>query len=382
MQRFRINLLFSILILVWLGGQTSAQEIHYYTILGCHDCEEIQEEVLEPLVRDFQEGGTDLQLVIHDILNAQEFEDMQSEMSRLGLRYEGTPFVIIADQYFIGNDLNAQKLSQNLRMLGEGQTSGEVSPQATEGQTSNPESPSSTKGTDHDFSLIAVLAAGLIDGINPCALMTLLFLISLLAVGGQSKRIIFLVGLGFTLGVFGTYLAIGIGLLRTADALGWPSWLGDSLKYAMSGVLLLFVFLSLRDFFKLRAGKSEEVALAMPEGLKKLSKKLMRKSRLAGFGFLGALVLGVLLSLLEFVCTGQVYLPTLMYLYQADPGGYFGPLLAYNASFILPLVLVFVLLLAGVGQRAIVDWTQKHLPLTKLLLAGLFLALAVLIFVI
>jgi hypothetical protein len=150
----------------------------------------------------------------------------------------------------------------------------------------------------------------------------------------------------------------------------------------MSGVLLLFVFLSLRDFFKLRAGKSEEVALAMPEGLKKLSKKLMRKSRLAGFGFLGALVLGVLLSLLEFVCTGQVYLPTLMYLYQADPGGYFGPLLAYNASFILPLVLVFVLLLAGVGQRAIVDWTQKHLPLTKLLLAGLFLALAVLIFVI
>jgi hypothetical protein len=143
--------------------------------LGCHDCEEIQEEVLEPLVRDFQEGGTDLQLVIHDILNAQEFEDMQSEMSRLGLRYEGTPFVIIADQYFIGNDLNAQKLSQNLRMLGEGQTSGEVSPQATEGQTSNPESPSSTKGTDHDFSLIAVLAAGLIDGINPCALMTLPF---------------------------------------------------------------------------------------------------------------------------------------------------------------------------------------------------------------
>jgi cytochrome c biogenesis protein CcdA len=287
MQRFRINLLFSILILVWLGGQTSAQEIHYYTILGCHDCEEIQEEVLEPLVRDFQEGGTDLQLVIHDILNAQEFEDMQSEMSRLGLRYEGTPFVIIADQYFIGNDLNAQKLSQNLRMLGEGQTSGEVSPQATEGQTSNPESPSSTKGTDHDFSLIAVLAAGLIDGINPCALMTLLFLISLLAVGGQSKRIIFLVGLGFTLGVFGTYLAIGIGLLRTADALGWPSWLGDSLKYAMSGVLLLFVFLSLRDFFKLRAGKSEEVALAMPEGLKKLSKKLMRKSPPGGLWFFG-----------------------------------------------------------------------------------------------
>jgi hypothetical protein len=60
--------------------------------------------------------------------------------------------------------------------------------------------------------------------------MTLLFLISFLAVGGQTKKIIFLVGLGFTLGVFGTYLAIGVGLLQTADALGWPSWLGDSLE--------------------------------------------------------------------------------------------------------------------------------------------------------
>jgi hypothetical protein len=116
-------------------------------------------------------------------------------------------------------------------------------------------------------------------------------------VGGQTKKIIFLVGLGFIrLGVFGTYLAIGVGLLQTADALGWPSWLAEALKYAMSAVLLVFVFLSLRDYWKLKQGKTNEVALAMPESLKKLSKKLMRKSRLAGFGFLGALTLGVVLE--------------------------------------------------------------------------------------
>jgi hypothetical protein len=376
MRRYVFSLLCFLNLVVFTGGQTSAQQIHYYTILGCHDCEEIQEGLLNPLVLDFQKRGQNVSLAIHNVLEAQEFSFMQEELSRLGLVYQGTPFVILGDQYFYGNTLNRKRLEEELDRQRENQR-GNISDLRPGGQTSAQNDPL----PQNDFSLWAVLAAGLIDGINPCALMTLLFLISLLAVGGQTKKIIFLVGLGFTLGVFGTYLAIGVGLLQTADALGWPSWLAEALKYAMSAVLLVFVFLSLRDYWKLKQGKTNEVALAMPESLKKLSKKLMRKSRLAGFGFLGALTLGVVLSLLEFVCTGQVYLPTLMYLYQIDPGGSFFPLLAYNLAFILPLALVFVLLLSGVSQKVIVGWTQKHLPLTKLLLAGLFALLAVLIFI-
>jgi hypothetical protein len=376
MRRYVFSLLCFLNLVVFTGGQTSAQQIHYYTILGCHDCEEIQEGLLNPLVLDFQKQGQNVSLAIHNVLEAQEFSFMQEELSRLGLVYQGTPFVILGDQYFYGNTLNRKRLEEELDRQREDQR-GNISDLRPGGQTSAQNDPV----PQNDFSLWAVLAAGLIDGINPCALMTLLFLISLLAVGGQTKKIILLVGLGFTLGVFGTYLAIGVGLLQTAAALGWPSWLGEALKYVMSAVLLFFVFLSLRDYWKLKQGKTDEVALAMPESLKKLSKKLMRKSRLAGFGFLGALTLGVVLSLLEFVCTGQVYLPTLMYLYQIDPGGSLFPLLAYNLAFILPLALVFVLLLSGVSQKVIVGWTQKHLPLTKLLLAGLFALLAVLIFI-
>jgi hypothetical protein len=65
----------------------------------------------------------------------------------------------------------------------------------------------------------------------------------------------------------------------------------------MSAVLLLFVFLSLRDYWKLKQGKTNEVALAMPESLKKACpKSSCVRAAWQGFGFLGALTLGVVLE--------------------------------------------------------------------------------------
>jgi hypothetical protein len=220
MRRYVFSLLCFLNLVVFTGGQTSAQQIHYYTILGCHDCEEIQEGLLNPLVLDFQKRGQNVSLAIHNVLEAQEFSFMQEELSRLGLVYQGTPFVILGDQYFYGNTLNRKRLEEELDRQRENQR-GNISDLRPGGQTSAQNDPL----PQNDFSLWAVLAAGLIDGINPCALMTLLFLISLLAVGGQTKKIIFLVGLGFTLGVFGTYLAIGVVCYRQqmhwAGPLGW-----------------------------------------------------------------------------------------------------------------------------------------------------------------
>ena len=55
------------------------------------------------------------------------------------------------------------------------------------------------------WSLSAVLVAGFIDGINPCAFATIIFLVSYLTFAGKKSREILLYGTIFTSGVFIAY---------------------------------------------------------------------------------------------------------------------------------------------------------------------------------
>ncbi|MGE5197144.1 MAG: hypothetical protein ACM3IL_01400, partial [Deltaproteobacteria bacterium] len=62
------------------------------------------------------------------------------------------------------------------------------------------------------FEPIAVVSAGLLDGINPCAFTVIVFFISFLAFQGYRKRELIAIGLMFIAAVFLTYLLIGVGI--------------------------------------------------------------------------------------------------------------------------------------------------------------------------
>jgi hypothetical protein len=67
----------------------------------------------------------------------------------------------------------------------------------------------------------AVLAAGLLDGVNPCAFVTVIFLLSYLSLLKYRRRDAMLVGAAFTAAMFATYLylLIGLGFLAFAGYL-------------------------------------------------------------------------------------------------------------------------------------------------------------------
>ena len=58
-----------------------------------------------------------------------------------------------------------------------------------------------------------VALAAAVDGINPCAFATILFFVSYLVISRRPRHELLLVGLAFTLGVFVTYLAVGLGAM-------------------------------------------------------------------------------------------------------------------------------------------------------------------------
>ncbi len=227
---------------------------------------------------------------------------------------------------------------------------------------------------------LAVVLAGLVDGINPCAFATLIFFVSYLTVSGRRGRAVLAAGTAFTVGVFLTYLAVGLGMYRLLDLLGGAyTVLGRALVWLTAVGCLLLAAYSFRDFLAARRGDLDDMKLVLPDALKDRIRARVRKGKTARFFVATALVTGAVVSLLELACTGQVYLPTIIFMtsvpeLQARAVAY---LVLYNLLFVLPLVVVFVLVYMGTTSLQLTGWLRRHAKETKLALTILFTLLAV-----
>ena len=91
----------------------------------------------------------------------------------------------------------------------------------------------------------------------------------------------------------------------------------------------------------------------------------------------GTVVLGLAVTVFEFSCTGQVYLPVIMHLARTEARA-FWLLIVYNIAFIIPLIGVFAAAYAGIAIGRISAFFGRHVAATKLALAVVFVLLAVL----
>jgi len=94
-----------------------------------------------------------------------------------------------------------------------------------------------------------------------------------------------------------------------------------------------------------------------------------------------AAVTGFIVSLLELACTGQIYLPTLMFISNIPDlkiNAIFY-LLLYNLMFIVPLVLVFAFTYWGTSSAQWAALTQRNFGKIKITLTLLFFGLAALL---
>lgn len=226
------------------------------------------------------------------------------------------------------------------------------------------------------ISTLAVVGAGLIDGLNPCAFATIVFFIAYLAFVGRKSRDILITGVAFTVGVFIAYLLLGVGLLRVLEAVNFQS-LGGWVYLAVALLCLVLAALSLSDFFKARKGRPEEMQMRMSVGTRRWVNKVIREgSNMRAYAAV-AFVTGFIISLIELACTGQVYIIILSALSQpALRGQAYGYLVIYNLAFIVPLVVVFLLAFFGVSSEQLSMVVQRRLATVKLLTALLFLGLA------
>lgn len=237
------------------------------------------------------------------------------------------------------------------------------------------------------ITLWAIIGSGLVDGINPCAFAVIVFFVSFLTVYKYTRKEIIVVGTAYCAAVFAAYVLIGLGLFKFLYAMSGFAYVIKGFYILTAAVCLLFFVLALYDFWVYKkTGKAEKMLLQLPTNLKVRIHKIMgfflREKHDSSIRLtLAAFAVGFAVSLVEAVCTGQVYLPTVVLIMQ-DPAFRVKAwlfLLLYNLMFIFPLVLIFVLSILGYESKGFNDFLKKHLGLMKLLLCCVFLGLFLLL---
>lgn len=226
---------------------------------------------------------------------------------------------------------------------------------------------------------LAVVLAGLVDGLNPCAFATIIFFVSYLSLSGKKGKEILITGASFTLGVFIAYLVVGLGFYKVLDLISGFTSVISKVVYMFTAVLcLVLAVLSIRDYIKVRKGDLSDMALKLPEPLRKRINQTVREGRKASSYVLGAFATGLLISMLELACTGQIYLPVIISMSSVPEmrGQALFYLVLYNLMFIVPLIVVFILAFYGTSSKQFTEFLRKHAGAVKIGMAIVFLILA------
>jgi cytochrome c biogenesis protein CcdA len=230
------------------------------------------------------------------------------------------------------------------------------------------------------FTFLQITLAGLVDGINPCAIATMIFLISFLAVQKRKRSEILLIGMTFTAAVFSTYLLLGLGAFKALSLLNAYHWIAAVVRWLAVAFAVVVAVICFRDAFVYAiTRKAKDVKLQLSPAMKSRIHKTISGNLSVSSLFFGTLATGFLVTLLEAVCTGQVYLPTIILMTRAEGLRFTGwmYLIFYNFLFVLPLLIIMILAYYGLRWDELSHATQKHLPLLKTIMGIVLLGLAV-----
>ena len=356
----------------------------YFYSESCHVCQKVRQEIIPGIEKEFFDRVIIEYLDIADVTN---YKLMLYLKDKYKNNDAGVPAILAGERILVGYQDIKEGLRNSILNAIKEKKFEEIN-----------------KLTGFDlakhflsFGTLAIILAGLLDGINPCAFTVIVFFISFLALQGYRKKELAIIGISFILAVFLTYVLIGLGIFRFLYSLDKFYLLSKITYYSIAGLCFILASLAIYDLilFK-RTGKTEGMALQLPKIIKN------RIHSIIGFYYrkdksdrveevpaqkhffrliISAFFTGFLVSLLEAVCTGQLYLPTIGFVLKETSLRVraLGYLLLYNLMFIIPLILVLILALFGATSETFARFMKERMLFVKLLMAIIFLGLGVII---
>lgn len=357
--------------------ETEKPRLLFFYSYSCHECSVIKNELLPGVLEKY---GDKIEIEMLQTGDLENYKLLIGLKDRYGFSGTGTPPIIFLNGEFLEGEAPIRNGLVSLI---------EKSLKQQQGMIHEPGSIDLT-ARFLSFSLFAVLSAGLIDGINPCAFTVMVFFVSFLSVQGYKRKKLIFIGGSFIAAVFLTYVLIGLGLFNFLYSLG-KFWIFRKVFNITIGIFSIVLGgLAVYDFLKYRKSHStDDLVLKLPEKVKHkihsiVGKYYRRRTQAQGTCagnmcqlIFAALSTGVLISVLESVCTGQVYLPTITLVLKTTGMNMraLAYLLAYNIMFVVPLCVIFAFALMGSTSEDFSCFLKKHMLMVKMLMVVLFFGL-------
>jgi cytochrome c biogenesis protein CcdA len=349
--------------------------VHFFGSPACGKCLDIKRTILYPAQKTHPDK---IDLRIHDVDSDSGFNLLMAMEEAYGVKASAAIELFVADTFLTGSD----DIHQHAQRLVDYYLAHPEKWNNLQETTTGADSPDPSRRLADkfkSFSFVSILLAGLIDGINPCAIATMIFLVSFLATRKRSRREILTIGMCFTAAVFCTYLLLGIGAFQVVTALDQYQWLSKGIRWTavvFAGVVGIFSFIDAFRYSQSR--KTDDIKLQLPKAIKLQIHKVIAGNLSGTQLATGAVVTGFLVTLLEAVCTGQVYLPTIVLMTKQQGLRCVGwlYLVFYNFLFVAPLLAVMVLAYYGMKWDRLAKATQKNLVVIKVSFGIVLIGLA------
>lgn len=354
-------------------------QFHYFYINLCESCREADDTIqyYKELLQDSDEGY-DFRFFSYNIAGQDSLELMQAYCAayKVPPDLQEAPLLFIGDLYFTG----PEEIQRGLQDLQENLEAAAAPPRFA--GTASADGAAGIVERFNNFKFFNVAAAGFVNGLNPCSLSMLLFLLSLLL--ARKDIHIAVISGSFLAGKFAAYLLLGTVLYRFFSAIDMQAY-QIVLKTALGIFLAILVFLNILDYFNARNEQYGRIKNQLPPRLRKLNHAMIsRFNKITDLRALtaAAALLGIIISVGEFLCTGQVYLATIIYLLQSDAVlsfKAFSYLFLYSLFFIIPPALVILFIARTRKLMGMSEAVRKRMPLIKLLTTAVLLIAGVLV---
>lgn len=357
-------------------------DVHYFGTEGCSNCMKV-ESFLDEFVKAnrfkfHNDSFSGFEIHFYQVSNKTDYKTHLSYSTHYNLedsQKTEVPAIFVGDKYLIGEkDIinNFESVMFNYLHSIEEYQKPDI-PILSDEEVAELE-----QDRFENFRLLGVFTAGFLDGFNPCAVAMLLFFITFLTSLKKKNKEILIVGLSFILGTFFCYFIIGLGLFRFTYIFTHAK---PVLLTLYSIVVLLSIIIAIqnvREYSSIKKGDFSQIKLQLPKKIKHTIHRIIRNKSMSKALYITAFGMGIVISVLEFACTGQVYLPTIMYILSAGTSmaSAYAYLFIYNLAFIIPLATICIVIYSGKEVMEVSHVFIKKMHYIKLSTAIFFFTIA------
>jgi hypothetical protein len=329
---------------------TAAFDVEVFGRSGCPRCAEA-----ERFLAELRREQPALRITSHDVVrDPAALARLRTLAARRGVRTLAVPAFLIGDELLIGfrREVSERQIRERLAGIAD----------RTVGPADAVDTGLFGVVSARRLGLpLFTIALGLVDGVNPCAMFVLLFVLALLANLRDRTRMA-VVGGTFVVVSGAAYFTFMVAWLNVFLVVGYLRWV----EIVLGAVALALGVLNVKDFVAFGRGPSVGIPTAAKPRIYARVRGIVQAESL-GAALAGAVVLAVLVNVVELLCTAglPVVYTRILTMHDLPTWQHYAYLALYNVAYMADDTAMLLVAVATLGSRKLQEREGRWLKLVS-----------------